>query len=68
MIFTIVTTIFPGYASSVGVTAELIGILFAIFGISRVAVFATIQHYLRFGEARALMLVSLMISGSWVQL
>jgi MFS family permease len=64
MIFSIVTTIFPGYANSVGITAELIGILFAIFGISRVAVFATIQHYLSFGEARALILVSLMITGS----
>jgi MFS family permease len=64
MIFNIVTTIFPGYASSFGITAELIGILFAVFGISRIAVFATIQHYLGFGEARALTLVSLMISGS----
>jgi MFS family permease len=64
MIFTIVTTIFPGYANSIGITAELIGILFAIFGVARVVVFATIQHYLTFGEARALTIVSLAISGS----
>jgi DHA1 family tetracycline resistance protein-like MFS transporter len=68
MIFSIVTTILPGYANSVGITAELIGILFAIFGISRIAVFATIQHYLSFGEARALSLVSLLISGSMLML
>jgi MFS family permease len=66
MIATIVTTIFPGYANTVGINAELIGILFAIFGISRIAVFATIQHYLSFGEAKALILVSLMISGGIV--
>jgi MFS family permease len=64
MTFSVVTTIFPGYANSVGITAELIGILFAVFGVARIAVFATIQHYLSFGESRALMLGSLLISGS----
>ena len=64
MIFGVVTTIFPGYANSVGVTAGLIGLLFVIFGVSRIAVFATIQHYVRLGEARALALVSLATSGA----
>jgi DHA1 family multidrug resistance protein-like MFS transporter/DHA1 family quinolone resistance protein-like MFS transporter len=64
MIFAVVTTIFPGYANSVGVTAELIGILFTVFGVSRIAIFATIQHYVRLGEARVLTLVSLAISGA----
>ena len=66
MIFGVVTTIFPGYANSVGVTAELIGILFTAFGVSRIAVFATIQHFVRLGEARVLTLVSLTISGAVV--
>jgi len=66
MIFTIVTSIFPGYANSIGITAELIGILFAIFGVARVVVFATIQHYLTLGEARALTIVSLVITGSFL--
>jgi len=64
MIYGVVTTIFPGYANSVGVTAELIGIMFTAFGISRIAVFATIQHFVRLGEARVLTLVSLTISGA----
>jgi len=61
MIFAVVTTIFPGYAYSVGVTVELIGVLFTIFGLSRIAIFATIQHYVRLGEARVLTVVSLAI-------
>jgi DHA1 family tetracycline resistance protein-like MFS transporter len=68
MIFSIVTTIFPGYANSVGITAELIGILFATFGISRIAVFATIQHYVSFGEGRVLTLVSFLISVGFLTL
>lgn len=63
IIFSTVTTIFPGYANSVGITVEQIGILFALFGISRIAVFGTIQHYLRFGEVKALVLVSVLMSG-----
>jgi MFS family permease len=61
VIFSIVTTILPGYANSVGVTALLIGIIFAAFGVSRVAAFATIDHYLHF-EKKALLFVSLLIS------
>jgi MFS family permease len=62
VIFSIVTTILPGYANSVGVNALLIGVIFTAFGVSRVAAFATISHYFPFGEKKALLLVSLLIS------
>lgn len=62
VIFSIVTTILPGYANSVGVDALLIGVIFTAFGVSRVAAFVTIGHYLHFGEKKVLLLVSLLIS------
>ena len=62
VIFSIVTTILPGYANSVGVNALLIGVIFTAYGLSRVATFATISHYFHFGEKKALLLVSLLIS------
>ena len=64
MIFAVVTTIFPGYANSVGITPWLIGLLFVVFGISRITVFATIQHYAQLGEAKAVALVSLAVSAA----
>jgi len=64
MIFAVVTTIFPGYANSVGITPWLIGLLFVVFGISRITVFATIQRYAQLGEAKALALVSAAITGA----
>jgi MFS family permease len=62
LIFSVVSAIFPGYANAVGVTVELIGILFAVFGISRIMIFATIQHYVRLGAVKVLTLVSMAIS------
>ena len=62
VIFSIITTILPGYANSIGINALLIGIIFAAFGVSRVATFATIDHYLHFGEKKVLLFVSLLIS------
>lgn len=58
MIFNIIATIFPGYASSVGINAVLIGSLFTVFGIARVSSYAISERYLRFGERRALMIAS----------
>jgi MFS family permease len=63
LIFNIVATIFPGYASSIGVNLVQIGLIFTLFGIARVTVFATSDHYLHFGEKKALLVVSLLISG-----
>lgn len=57
----VVLTIFPGYVSSVGVGVELVGILFATFGVARVVIFATIQYYARLGEAKVLTSVSVAI-------
>lgn len=64
IIFSVVTAIFPGYANSVGVNAVLVGVIFTAFGISRVAVFATSDAYLHFGEKKALTIVSLLIIGA----
>ena len=63
MIFSTITSIFPGYANSIGVGAQLIGVLFAAFGLSRLGVFATLERYLRVGERKALMLASILIAG-----
>ena len=62
IIFSIITAIFPGYASSIGISAVLIGGLFTAFGIARVFAYATSERYLHFGERKALMLASLLIS------
>jgi MFS family permease len=67
-IFSIVTTILPGYANSVGVNALLIGVIFTAFGLSRVVTFATIDHYLHFEEKKVLLSVSLLIGCSCLAL
>jgi MFS family permease len=54
MVFGVVVAIFPGYANSVNVTPELIGLLFTFFGITRVVVFAMSGRYSRFSEKKAL--------------
>jgi MFS family permease len=61
MIFNIITAIFPGYASSVGISAVLIGGLFTVFGITRISSYATVERYLHFGERKAIVLASLLI-------
>jgi len=58
MVFGVVVAIFPGYANSVGVSPELIGLLFTLFGITRVLVFAMSGRYSRFSEKKALGLTS----------
>ena len=62
IIFSIITAFFPGYASSIGISAVLIGGLFTAFGIARIFAYATSERYLHFGERKALMLASLLIS------
>jgi MFS family permease len=57
----VITSIFPGYANSVGISAALIGILFSAFGLTRIFSFATAHRYMKFGERRALLFISLMI-------
>jgi len=64
MITNIIATIFPGYASSVGISAVLIGGLFTAFGFARVSSYAAAERYLHFGERKALVVAALMISAS----
>jgi MFS family permease len=54
MVFGVIVAIFPGYANSIGVSPELIGFLFTLFGITRVVVFAMSGRYSRFSEKKAL--------------
>ena len=61
VVFSIVTTMFPGYASLTGISAESIGILFTAFGTVRVLVYAT-EHYVHFGEKKALVSAAFLIS------
>jgi MFS family permease len=64
MLFTIIADIFPGYASSVGISAILIGSLFTVFGLARVSGYAASERLLRFGERRVLVFVSLLMAAS----
>jgi MFS family permease len=61
VVWGVITSIFPGYANSVGISAVLIGILFGAFGVTRIFSYATAYRYLRFGERTLLVLTSLMI-------
>jgi MFS family permease len=62
VVFSIVTSIFPGYANSVGISAVSVGVLFTAFGIVRVVTYATSEHYVHYGEKKALLLASLLIA------
>ena len=62
LIFNIVTSIFPGYANSIGVSAVLVGVLFTGFGVARVATYASSEHYLHLGERRALGVASFLLA------
>jgi len=62
LIFSIVSSIFPGYANSIGVSAVSVGVLFTAFGLARVATYATSGHYLHFGERKALGLASFLLA------
>jgi MFS family permease len=61
VVWGLLTSIFPGYANSIGITATLIGLIFSAFGMTRIVSLATAHHYLKFGEKRILVVVSLMI-------
>jgi MFS family permease len=61
VIWGLITAIFPGYANSIGISAVLIGFLFSAFGVARIFSYATAHRYLRFGQMRALLFVSLVI-------
>jgi len=61
IVFNTITAIFPGYANSIGISAVLIGVLFAGFGITRIIGYATSEHYFQFGEKRAIILASFLI-------
>lgn len=66
LIFSIISSIFPGYANSLGVSAVLVGTLFTAFGLARVATYATSAHYLHFGERWPLALASLLLAASCI--
>jgi MFS family permease len=57
----LISSIFPGYASSVGLSAAFIGFLFAAFGVARIFSNATVHRYLKYGEKRVLVFASLSI-------
>jgi MFS family permease len=58
VVFGVVVAIFPGYANSVNVQPEMIGLLFTVFGIARVFTYATSEWYLKLGEKKALVVAS----------
>ena len=62
IVFSVITSIFPGYANSVGVSASLIGFLFAAFGVTRIFVYMASERYVKLGERRALFIASLFIA------
>jgi DHA1 family multidrug resistance protein-like MFS transporter len=58
LIFSVMTSIFPGYANTVGISATLIGSLFMVYGIVRVFSFATSGRFLSFGEGKSLIVAA----------
>ena len=66
VIFGVLSSIFPGYANSVGINLVQVGLIFTVFGIARVTVFATSDRYLNFGMKKSLFVVSLLIGCSWL--
>ncbi|MGD0425058.1 MAG: MFS transporter [Candidatus Bathyarchaeia archaeon] len=68
VIWGLITSIFPGYAYSVGISALFIGLLFTGFALARIFSYATAHRYLRFGEKRMLVSTSLMISAGIIVL
>ena len=58
----LITSIFPGYAHSAGISAIFVGLLFTGFALGRIFSYATAHRYLRFGEKKTLVCSSLMIS------
>ncbi len=62
VVFSVIATIFPGYANSVGVSPAIIGLFFTVFGISRIVIFATSERYARLGEKRALLFSSVILA------
>lgn len=66
LIFSIITSIFPGYANALGVSTILVGALFTAFGLARVATYAASAHYLHFGERSPMALASMLLTVSCV--
>ena len=62
LIFNIVSSMLPGYANSIGVSAVFVGVLFTAFGIARVASYASSGRYLHLGERRALGIASFLLA------
>ena len=68
IIFSVILTIFPGYANLVGVSPAMIGLLFTVFGIARVVIFATTERFQRFGERRTVSVASALIASAMLVL
>jgi DHA1 family multidrug resistance protein-like MFS transporter len=64
--FSVINSIYPGYANSLGVDAALIGLTFTVFGIARIFVFATSERYLLFGENRTMVIASVIIAAGLI--
>jgi predicted MFS family arabinose efflux permease len=62
MVIGVIGGILPGYANSVGVGPEIIGVLFTVYGISRVLCSAMSERYSDFKEKTALGFTSLIIA------
>ena len=55
-------TMFPGYANSVGIGAALIGVIFSSFGVTRIVSCGTAHKFVKLGEKRAMVVVSILIT------
>ncbi|HYW01624.1 MAG TPA: MFS transporter [Candidatus Acidoferrum sp.] len=62
IVYSVMTTIFPGYANSIGVNTTLIGFLFGSFGLGRIFAYVTSERYVMLGEKKALLFASLLMA------
>jgi len=61
VVWGLISSIYPGYANSIGISVTFIGFLITAFGITRIFGLATAHWYLKFGEKRVLVIASFMI-------
>jgi len=58
LIFSVISSIFPGYANGMGISAAFIGVLFMTYGIVRAFSFTSSQRFLSFGEGKSLLIAA----------
>ncbi|MEM1525401.1 MAG: MFS transporter [Nitrososphaerales archaeon] len=68
LIFSVLISIFPGYASSLKISDLEIGILFTLFGLARITFFLLSNSLIKFGIKLLMIIASLTLFSSFIML